>query len=693
MKKQKRIKIYIGLISISAAILITLLIIHIFPFNRDSYTINKLPDSGWHGWYTDFDCDGQKEIFFLDEDEKLDHTGLYVYKNEATLLGQFNFKYTIAKTKRKFQVYPVDINSDGVKELILFTQHEDSVFLNVFDYQKQEIAMNKQFISTIGRRNGDFDYEIDTIAFTDVNNDSWKEFYFYISAGFSLHPRRIYRYDFLENTFIHSINTGAKFSSARIVNKEDQFLLLATSAATGNIRPENPVLYHDTTSWIFRFDRNLNFAFPPLSRGKYPSIAPKIHTMSENILLSMSDHHPEGQINKLYKTDLKGNLTDSLEMDKQLTVPRFFQLIKPDEEIHFIANIYINNCFVISLEPFSLIEEDKLSFLENKRIYIQEDINGNQEIDYLMGNSVTKDFELYFDGKFKDPIPFNSRTSINRYLTYKYSETDSKGSIMQNTGNGHVIYEYRENRGYKLRYLYWIITFIISLLLINIVLYFQRKVIRNLRYQEQQIASLQIRNIMNQMDPHFTFNILNSVGNAIYQENKEEAYDIFQRFTRMLRTYLTTSQSIFHSLDEEIQFLRDYLELQKKRFKGHFNYEIIIDQGFNLREIQVPRLLFQIFAENAVKHAFVDLREKGRIIVTVNKTQQGIKITIDDNGMGINKSNQLGKSSGTKKGNKMIMDHVQQINKIYDTHIQIQIIDKKSLENHETGTRVSIFLS
>src|SRR6056297_2245988 len=115
--------------------------------------------------------------------------------------------------------------------------------------------------------------------------------------------------------------------------------------------------------------------------------------------------------------------------------------------------------------------------------------------------------------------------------------------------------------------------YLLSVLFVYLIQKLQRKQFEKKQEREKRIAELQLQNLKNQLDPHFTFNAMNSIGLHIYEEDKEKAYDQFVRFARLIRSSLLSSDKIFRSLEEELQFTEDYLEFQKERFGDKFDYQ------------------------------------------------------------------------------------------------------------------------
>lgn len=156
--------------------------------------------------------------------------------------------------------------------------------------------------------------------------------------------------------------------------------------------------------------------------------------------------------------------------------------------------------------------------------------------------------------------------------------------------------------------------------------------------QQKETAELEQRALRTQMNPHFIFNALNSIQRMYIEGNTEKANDFMADFGQLMRKVLENSAHSRISLQEEIDTLRLYMELEKLRCKDSFLYSIDIDETISAFEVQTPPLIIQPFVENAIWHGVLSLKDKkGEIIVSVHrKSDNELLITIRDNGIGFN---------------------------------------------------------
>ncbi|MFW5758432.1 MAG: histidine kinase, partial [Bacteroidota bacterium] len=150
---------------------------------------------------------------------------------------------------------------------------------------------------------------------------------------------------------------------------------------------------------------------------------------------------------------------------------------------------------------------------------------------------------------------------------------------------------------------------------------------------EKRIAELKLGALKSQIDPHFVFNVMNSLGSSIFKGNSMEAYATLTRFAHLVRQAIENNESSFSTIEFEIDFVKSYLDLQKQRFKNVFDYTISIDNKVDTRTF-VPRLLIQNLVENAVKHGVAPLKENGRVEISINKLPDSTLLVVEDNGIG-----------------------------------------------------------
>lgn len=660
------------------------------PLNLNKYDVDltvRAPNRLY--WFDDLEDDHKKEQLSLgyNPDSSI---YLVVVDDKESFVGQFNFEFPLTRARTQLKPEAHDINRDGIREIILFTQKRDSLFINAFDYGQLDVVLESRFVTTIGGFNGKKDYHLHSLGWHDANMDGLEEFYFSVAAGFALYPRRVFRYDFVNDSLLRSINTGASNLYGNVFNTDYGFNLLVLSNASSNVDASYPYPYHDTCGWILNFDEDLVLISPPVSVGSYPSQGEPVMNIANCAFCVYTSFNAAAYRTIIMEFSPKGEIIDSLIIPNQ-TMSGIIGFGRQDERIYASSREDIERAYVFGIHPLRMLPPRNVKFLKGKFPMLQEDLDMDGKFEVILKNRKTLSYEFYPNEQFKNGFNITPLTLGTVFITAKYSLLNEKGSIAFCSARDSEIYEYSENPVYKLRFFIWLLIYTVSVAFVSGVMYLQRRRMLNQQKLEHQVADLQLQNLRNQLDPHFTFNALNSVGNAIYQENKEKAYDLFQRFTRMIRSSLMVSQQVFRPLHDEIQFTTDYLEFQKTRFRERFDYSFEIDPDLDLERSEIPKMLIQGFAENAVKHAFHGIGYKGQITISIQKEARGIKITIEDNGIGIKRSKELGATSGTQKGEQIIQAQIKQINKLYNQKISCKIVDNAVIS--EKGTRVEVLLT
>lgn len=158
--------------------------------------------------------------------------------------------------------------------------------------------------------------------------------------------------------------------------------------------------------------------------------------------------------------------------------------------------------------------------------------------------------------------------------------------------------------------------------------------------QSQQLSDLQLKALRSQMNPHFVFNSLNAIQYYINENDIETSDRYLVKFSRLVREFFELSKEQHIKIEREIDLLKNYLDLEKLRFKSKFDYNIRVDPTLDLKE-ELPSMLLQPLVENAVNHGIFNRPEKGFIHINFEKTTiNQLKITIQDNGLGYHYTNE-----------------------------------------------------
>ena len=158
---------------------------------------------------------------------------------------------------------------------------------------------------------------------------------------------------------------------------------------------------------------------------------------------------------------------------------------------------------------------------------------------------------------------------------------------------------------------------------------------------KSQITDLEKKALQAQMNPHFIFNCLASIQLLIFEKDADNAMRYLVCFSKLVRGTLDASVAGEVNLQEEMELLKNYLELEKLRFGDAFDYEIKVDTGLGFSNIVFSPMLLQPYVENAVVHGMQQKEKGGMVIISFDKKGKSIFATITDNGPGITQTSKL----------------------------------------------------
>ncbi len=210
---------------------------------------------------------------------------------------------------------------------------------------------------------------------------------------------------------------------------------------------------------------------------------------------------------------------------------------------------------------------------------------------------------------------------------------------------------------------------------------------------DKKITNLRLENLRSQMNPHFIFNALNSIQDYIISNEKELASSYLVKFSRLIRMYLDYSQQNEITLEEELNALKLYLELEKVRFEDELEYTISVDNQLKTKQIKVPSLFIQPYVENALKHGLLHKLNDRKLHIEAKIIQQNkLEITVEDNGIGraqsekLKRPNQQHKPFATKANEERVHLYKNKLKR----DITITTIDLYDENNVAAGTKVVI---
>ena len=207
----------------------------------------------------------------------------------------------------------------------------------------------------------------------------------------------------------------------------------------------------------------------------------------------------------------------------------------------------------------------------------------------------------------------------------------------------------------------------------------------------EQLVEARLAALQAQMNPHFVFNALNSIKRMILDGDNEKASRYLSKFALMIRMTLNHSKDTFVTLDENIEYLKTYLEMEQLRFDESFTYSIFTGANIDTGETAIPSLMIQPLVENAIWHGLLPSAEDKKVIIGFTQENNKITCTIEDNGIGIRQSEKLKEKNRPlhhSVGLENLQKRIKIINEKYDTHCSLAITDLKETGKNGSGTKV-----
>lgn len=210
---------------------------------------------------------------------------------------------------------------------------------------------------------------------------------------------------------------------------------------------------------------------------------------------------------------------------------------------------------------------------------------------------------------------------------------------------------------------------------------------------EQNLNSSILTSIKSQMNPHFFYNALNTIQSFIFTDDKRNATNYLSKFSRLTRMILEMSDKEKVTLGEEIQALTLYLDIEKVRFNDDFNFTITVAENVDVELIKIPSMIIQPYVENAIKHGLLHKKEKKNLSITFKREEKNLLITIDDDGIGRRRSEELNRirqdkhSSFSTRANQK---RLELLNKGTGNKLGVLFTDKLDEKNNAAGTTVLI---
>lgn len=376
--------------------------------------------------------------------------------------------------------------------------------------------------------------------------------------------------------------------------------------------------------------------------------------------------------------------------DYQTAKKRLFKAIEKAKKYYLYKVLIGSNLTLVTI----FFKEKNYSAAEKS---IEEGI----KYSVVLGDTTLKNYFLY--KAFENESLQKNYQKALKYLTLVYKHDSLLLSQNQSDNIGKTSSHYlqqqkiQENeltiakQKYRETLYWWVITIIISILLLTAVIglciyfFLQKKRKKEELQIRNTITVLEQKALQAMMNPHFVFNVMNSIQYFISREESQEANQILSGFARLMRKHLEICLNSSITLHEEINYLRLYLSLEKIRFSEKMDYTITADPEMDADDIFIPSMLIQPFIENAIWHGIMPKDGGGLIKLDFRCNNNELRISIMDNGIGISNSKKTKTTGHISRGLELIHERVNLLNKLHKRNIYIS-----QVQTGDSGTEVLI---
>ena len=637
--------------------------------------------------FSDLDHDGTSEEIYVDN---VPNYLQIMFLRDGRLIEQYNL--TSKPLSGKYY-HSGDYNRDGFEEFYLLTIRNDSILLSIIDpIVEEDFIVYERLVYYNDTIHYDLEFpEVRVAGFADDPESSGRCLIFSISTGFTKQPRRVFKYDIHHDRLEMSPMSGVGLRHPVLydLNGDSVPEVLLGTSATGNYR--TPVPYSDQSAWLMVLDANMDFLFEPVEFPGYPSslkIAPL--AVGDSVLIAVLHYYfgVEAIRPGLYLFDIHGRLVRSLNIEFH---GWGYSELSAGERDHRPI-IYVLDAVRRKVSEYdadlNLVRTREIPSLSRSGLKLRGDLDNDGNREMIFPGEKTGSLVIFREG-YRHPLMVDLEKTDN---PNHYGILTRNGATMlyvQYPDAGYI-FSYERNPLFLLKYPFAVAVWLILSMAVWLVFRIQKYRAQRHYITQKKINELQILSLKNQIDPHFTFNILNAIG-SLYSKgaDRNKAYTIFIKYSDLLRQAIRNSDKISVSLGEEIRFIENYIELEQIRSDYSFQCGIHIDDEVDLGK-KIPRMLVYSFVENAIKHGIRMVQGEGRLTVSLTRSDQRHLVSIRDNGPGVNHKTET--RIGTGKGLQIIDELIALFYQLEGLKIEYTLRDLLSEGDEDRGTETLIII-
>lgn len=240
------------------------------------------------------------------------------------------------------------------------------------------------------------------------------------------------------------------------------------------------------------------------------------------------------------------------------------------------------------------------------------------------------------------------------------------------------------------------VIFLLFLLLIWFALRYRKALAKKRTNMLKELHTTQQMALASRMNPHFIFNSLSSIHQYTLENEKDEAAEYMTEYARLMRLVMENSGKELVNLENELEVIRVFLELEQLRCNDKISWSIEVDPLLAVEDVEIPALFLLPYIENAIWHGLVPLaRPGGQLNIRFSAIENGLKVEIEDNGVGRDRAKALGTTNHPgfqSRGNNITESRISLINKVHNVMIKVKITDLKDGAGNPSGTKITLII-
>ncbi|MFP4025219.1 MAG: response regulator [Thiohalospira sp.] len=589
----------------------------LFPYHKFEIVDKSQLSHNGEVYYCDLDNDGNSENLNFYQYNKIFNPTIYIYNSDSTLQSLWNIFETPAENSKLFFG---DYNQNGVKEIFLFTEHKDSLFLYIINPKnKIEYHVKRRFVMAL--ENESHEYHLFSVGLLNFNEDSFKDFYFAFTTDHPSVKGKIFAYDIANDSLYKSEGISAKVIDHIVVNDLNgdgkSELVVSTEAKENNI--------NGSSAQLLVLNHKLEYFFQPYKIQGTPSrlFADVVVNDDDKYIIALNSGVEKNNVfNSLMLFDLSGNRVDEKILDFKTNL--FALNSNLSENCLTLFTGYQVLKIGISLE----VKKEYRLTRKNKLEYVGSESLDNDTIEELF--FVGDDLLYFFNSNYKK---IGKLKISNGQVNYSIKRYDNKSDqIFVQAGSDCYLISYKKNMVFFYRYLAYLIIFVF----ITFIVYLIANLLNNWRYKQQtSIKSAEKNNFQDEFgeiatdNPHKIENVIGQFNDPFLQvkekldfrkgkskqpfDFKNEIEKITKKFDLKIETsfypsgdWLVINQPISDTVTQLLKYILDSLpdsaksiNIQIVHHKEYINIlfefpDIDYRDFFTVNEVKVLKILKKV---------------------------------------------------------------------------------------------------